>query len=179
MNRKLPTVLESATLFDTFFSVRKDRLLYPDDSIGEYYVLNTVKESVAIIATTKTNEVLVTREYRHAANKVLLGCPGGLVDPGESFLKAAQRELLEETGCKASDLRILGTPYPLPGILEQKMAIVHAKDVTVVQRPELEAQELIEWQFLSIDELKKSIACGQDVDAILCTAFLFYLLTGL
>lgn len=175
MNNTPPTVLETTSLLNTFFSVRKERLQYANNTMGDYYILQTAKESVAIIATTKDNKILTTREYRHAAGKVLLGCPGGSVDPGESFLKAAERELLEETGYTASHFSLIGTTYPLPGVLEQKMAVIHAHDVVITQQPSLQEQEIIESKLLPLEQIKQAILSGGDVDAIFCTALLFYL----
>lgn len=174
MNDTLPTVLESTTIFDNFFVVTKDRLRYPNQTVHDYFVLHTVKQSVAVIATTPNNEIVVTKEYRHAAGRVLLGCPGGLVDEGEEPLEAAERELLEETGFKAKRLTLIGSCFPLPGVLSQTLSIVHAEDVTYSRAPQLERQELIEWQLFSQDELKHMLQQTTDVDAILCSSFFFY-----
>lgn len=177
MNRKLPEVLDSTHLFDAFFSVRKDRLLYPNQNVADYFVVSTTKESVAIIATTKDNRILVTEEYRHPVKSILLGCPGGLVEESETVLAAAKRELLEETGCTADCFELLGSCCPLPGILAQKMAIVHARNVHVAKEPTPDANELIQCHFLPIDTLKEQILNKDAVDGVLCSAFLYYLLS--
>lgn len=175
-NEKLPTLIASQEILNGFFTIRKDQLRYPDSSISDYYVLSTTKESVAVIALNPRNELLVTHEYRHPTNSVLLGCPGGLVDDGESPLEAASRELLEETGCKAKSYEILGSCFPLPGILAQKMTIVLASNTEPFQASAHEEQEVIEWEFMTQNRLQQEIISGKNVDAILCSAFLFFLL---
>lgn len=170
---QLPKLLASDTLFDTFFSVRRDRLLYPSNYEGDYYVLSTAKRSVAIIAEDANGHLLITQEYRHPTKKVLLGCPGGLVDSHESYLDAAKRELLEETGCHADEFTLLATSYPLPGVIDQTMGVVHAKGVKIVSEVQLEAQELIEWAFMPQDALIGAIKRGYAVDGILCSALFF------
>jgi ADP-ribose pyrophosphatase len=173
MSKLLPKLLASDTLFDTFFSVRRDRLLYPNNHEGDYYVLSTVKRSVAIVAQDANGHLLITQEYRHPTKKVLFGCPGGLVDSGESYLEAAKRELREETGCQADELTLLATTYPLPGVLDQTMGIVHAKGVKVVSEKQLDAQEIIDWQFMPHAALIDSVKRGCDIDSILCSALFF------
>lgn len=174
MINKLPTLLQSTELFKNFLTLRKDQLLYPDQTVSDYYVLTTSKESVAIIALNSKGELLITHEYRHPTTRVLLGCPGGLVDEGESVLHAAERELLEETGCTAETFESLGACYPLPGMLEQKMTVVLAKGAYQMQPPKHQEQEVIDWEFMPQNSLQEALLSGRDVDAILCTAFLFY-----
>jgi len=174
--QKKPTLVESTELFNTFVSVRKDRLLYPNDMAHDYYVLTTTKRSVAIIALSQDGRILVTKEYRHPTNTVVLGCPGGLVCDGESFIEAAHRELLEETGCEGSSYEHLGTCYPLPGLLDQTMAVVCVHNSEIKTASALEPQELIEFDFVEPNLLKKKILTENAVDGVLCTAFLFTLL---
>jgi 8-oxo-dGTP pyrophosphatase MutT (NUDIX family) len=142
----------------------------------DYYVLTTTKRSVAIIALSQDNRILVTKEYRHPTNTVVLGCPGGLVHEDESFIEAAHRELLEETGCEGSSYEHLGTCYPLPGLLDQIMAIVFVQNSEIKKASSLEPQELIEFDFVEPKLLKRKILEESAVDAVLCTAFLFALL---
>src|SRR6266446_5632305 len=64
--------------------------------------------SVVVLAvddSSATPRVLLERQYRHAAQGYLWEIPAGRIDPGEQELKAAQRELLEETGYTASKWR--------------------------------------------------------------------------
>jgi 8-oxo-dGTP diphosphatase len=56
--------------------------------------------------------LLIRRRHPPFAGQFAL--PGGFVDPGETTEAAARRELLEETGLQARDLRLLGV-YSKPG----------------------------------------------------------------
>ena len=67
--------------------------------------------AVAISAIDERGELLLVRQYRHAARDLLLEIPAGRLEPGETPLEAARRELREETG-------LAGRFRPLAGALD-------------------------------------------------------------
>jgi 8-oxo-dGTP pyrophosphatase MutT (NUDIX family) len=76
-------------------------------TVSPYYVLEC-PDWVNIVAFTQDDKIILTNEYRHGLGKVCLGLPGGIIDPGDSGAEAAaRRELLEETGFGALELRPL------------------------------------------------------------------------
>jgi ADP-ribose pyrophosphatase len=82
--------------------------------------------SVVVLAvddSAATPRVLLERQYRHAATDYLWELPAGRIDPGENELKAAQRELLEETGYTASHWRRILKFYASPGFVAETMAV--------------------------------------------------------
>jgi ADP-ribose pyrophosphatase len=64
-------------------------------------------DGTRIVVLNDTNEVLLTREYRHELQQEDWRIPGGKIDPGEVPEEAARRELREETGYAAGELRYL------------------------------------------------------------------------
>jgi ADP-ribose pyrophosphatase len=70
---------------------------------------------VAIVPIDEDGDVILVRQYRLAAEEGLLEVPAGLVDEGEDLEAAAQRELQEETGYRADELRRLGGFFVSPG----------------------------------------------------------------
>src|SRR5215467_12370031 len=70
-----------------------------------------------------TPRILLERQYRHAANDYLWELPAGRIDPGEQELKAAQRELIEETGYRATHWRRILKFYATPGFVAETMAV--------------------------------------------------------
>lgn len=169
-----PTTLQSLLVVEDVISVRKDRLLYHNKHEEDYYTVSSAPESVSIVAISTDGKMLITKEYRHAINGYVTGFAGGSVDEGESPLQAARRELLEETGCTATSFEVLGSCYPLPGILAQKMTIVLARGVAKTHEARLQASEVIEARFIPVEELNSLVQKGGSIDGIMCCALHFY-----
>lgn len=82
--------------------------------------------SVVVLAVDESQvvpRILLERQYRHAANGYLWELPAGRIDAGEQELKAAQRELLEETGYTASKWRRILKFYASPGFVAETMSV--------------------------------------------------------
>jgi ADP-ribose pyrophosphatase len=82
--------------------------------------------SVVVLAvddSKTTPRLLLERQYRHAAQDFLWELPAGRIDPGEQELKAAQRELIEETGYRASRWRRILKFYASPGFVAETMSV--------------------------------------------------------
>lgn len=76
--------------------------------LGDYHTLQ-YPDWVSVVALTAEGKVLLVREYRHARRSLMLGFPGGsLASPRETPRRAAERELMEETGHTASHFIELG-----------------------------------------------------------------------
>jgi len=85
--------------------------------------------SVVVLAvddSASTPRVLLERQYRHAAKDFLWELPAGRIDPGENELQAAKRELIEETGYRASRWRRILKFYASPGFVAETMAVYMA-----------------------------------------------------
>jgi ADP-ribose pyrophosphatase len=88
--------------------------------------------SVVVLAVDEsrtTPYVLLERQYRHAANGYLWELPAGRIDPGETALPAAKRELLEETGYTAKHWRRILHFYASPGFVAETMSVYLATGI--------------------------------------------------
>ena len=84
--------------------------------------------AVTIVAITDDRQVLLVRQYRHAAGEALLELPAGTLDRQpdgslEDRLAAAKRELTEETGYRAATWRELATFFTAPGFASELMTM--------------------------------------------------------
>ncbi|MBN35068.1 MAG: NUDIX hydrolase [Rhodospirillaceae bacterium] len=84
-------------------------LALPDGQEVEAYFRVAMRDFAIMYVTTPADDVLTLRLYRHGPRRVERALPGGFIDDGGEPLEAAQRELLEETGFRASDWSSLGS----------------------------------------------------------------------
>jgi ADP-ribose pyrophosphatase len=91
--------------------------------------------AVAIVALDPEERVLLVRQYRHPAGRVLLEIPAGTLerDPASGTTEdpeaAARRELEEETGYRAAGWELLGDFWTAPGFATERMFLYLATDL--------------------------------------------------
>jgi len=90
---------------------------------------------VAMVAIDPDDNVLLVRQWRHAAGQALLEIPAGTLDRGpdgstEDHLGAAKRELEEETGYRAASWQYLAGFYTAPGFTSELMHLYLAEDLS-------------------------------------------------
>ncbi len=165
-------LLFSEIIYKGFFNLREDHLLIKDPFT--YVSVETRSDAVLILPVTPEGRYVLTLEYRYPIQKTLLSIAGGYIDTGETVLKAAARELFEETGYTAPDYQLLGSFYPYPGISSQKLYYVAAENATLTHAPSREPNEQIEIITLTHAELLEKMKSDFPTDGNLCTAlFLF------
>jgi 8-oxo-dGDP phosphatase len=117
-------------------TVRTDRVLMPDGTAAERDVV-VHPGAVAVVALDADDRVLMIRQYRHPVGRLLWEIPAGLRDlDGEPAHRTAQRELLEETGFRASDWRVLVDYFSSPGFSTERLRVFLARDLAEVAESE-------------------------------------------
>jgi len=109
-------------------------------------------------------QVLLERQYRHAAQSMMWELPAGRIDDGETALTAAKRELLEETGFRARQWKRILHFYVSPGFLDETMTIYLARGLQE-GKAQPEADERIAIKFFSLSEAKQMALHGRILDA--------------
>lgn len=126
---------------------------------------------VGVIAVTEERTVFMVSQYRIAAKSMMLEIPAGKLEQGEDPLECGKRELIEETGYKASVFTHLGEYYATPGYCEEKLNIYLARDLTFVGQ-NLDEGEFLNVQTYSLDELYRMVMENQIHDAKTAIAIL-------
>ena len=122
-------VLSSQEVFrGPVFWVTTDRVLEPGGIRARRDIVRH-PGSVVVLAVDKTSRVLLERQYRHAARSYLWELPAGRIDPGESALAGAKRELLEETGYTARSWKRIFRFFASPGFIDETMAVYLARNL--------------------------------------------------
>jgi len=117
--------------------------------------------------------ILLVRQYRLPARQYLWELPAGRVDEGETPLKAAKRELTEETGYRAKSWVKIADFFPSPGFLAEKMTIFLATGLTAGESSPME-DERIETRWFTPRELHQWIKSGKILDAKTMIGFCRY-----
>ena len=113
------------------------------------------------------SHLTLVRQWRHAAGGELLELPAGTIDPGESPLETAQRELREETGLAAASWEEGPGFFTAPGFCTEHLRLflatdLHEPDAGVDERP---SDESIEVSRVGLDEALSAIEDGSIADA--------------
>jgi ADP-ribose pyrophosphatase len=130
--------------------------------------------SVVMLPCFPDGSVLLVRQYRHAARQSLWELPAGTLEPNENPRHAAQRELAEETGYQARQLKLLGEFFPSPGILSEKMRLFEASGL-VPSRARPDADERIRVHRFSRRELRRMVRAGRIHDGKTLVGLLWFL----
>ncbi len=137
----------------TVAALRRDVVRMPDGALVGREVVEH-PGAVAVVALDEADRVLLIRQYRHPARAMLWEIPAGLRDvAGEPLLVTAQRELLEEAGCRAADWRLLADFFPSPGISTERLRVFLARQLTVVPAAERQYVRQHEEAYLTVDWL--------------------------
>jgi len=159
-----PVVAASEQMRNRLITVRTDRVQMPDRNYAERTVV-THPGAVAVLALDDTRRVLMIRQYRHPVERLLWEIPAGLRDAdGESPLRTAQRELLEETGYRAREWHTLVDYFTSPGFSSERIRIFLARGIEPagVVAPEREHEEkFIVADWVPLDEAVRRVLAGK------------------
>ena len=131
--------------------------------------------AVVLVAVDSDERLLLVRQYRRAADQVLLELPAGTREAGEAASATAGRELEEETGYRAGQITRLGGFYSAPGFCTEYLECFLCTDLSPSDA-QPEDDESFEHSRLTIAELQTAIADGQIEDAKTLAGLTLYLL---
>lgn len=120
--------------------------------------------AAAVVPFVSREEILLVRQYRHAAGGWLLEVPAGKLDPGEPPEVCAERETEEEVGYRPGRLIRLGSIITTPGFTDEVVHLFAAHDLTAGQT-ELGPDEVLSVVRIPFAEALARIERGEIEDA--------------
>lgn len=132
------------------------------------------KGAAAVIPVTKEGKILMVRQFRNALDRETLEIPAGALDEAnEPGIECAARELEEETGFRSENLEWLITIRTFVAFCNERVEIYVAKDL-IPSKQNLDADESIDVEAYTIDELKEKIFTGEIEDSKTISALMSY-----
>ena len=141
---------------------------------GRRLVRETVRHpgAVVIVPMLERSRIVFVRQYRRAIDRELLELPAGTLERGEGRISCARRELEEETGWRARELRRIGQFYAAPGFISEQLTVFLARGLTRVKaRPD--PDELVRPVILPLRTALSRIWSGSICDAKTIIGVLF------
>ena len=121
------------------------------------YLRSRGPAAVIIAAITEHDEIILVQEYGIGIEGYEWGLPKGRVDPGETHIEAANRELQEEAGMGAHKLTLLKCMTQSPNYMQHKTQIVVAQNL-FSQRLEGDEPEPLAVQAFKLDDIGELVA---------------------
>jgi ADP-ribose pyrophosphatase len=120
---------------------------------------------VVIIPRTHDGKFVLVEQFRYAIGQDLLEFPAGRLNHGETDpMRAAARELAEETGYSAEKLESLGRVFSAPGFCNERLFIYMATGL-LPGIPHPDEDEFVRIVHLTKEELKHKVEIGEIHDA--------------
>jgi ADP-ribose pyrophosphatase len=158
IGRKIRVAVDTSTTPDGK-TIRRDVVLHPG--------------AVVILPILDSDRIVLLRNHRFAIGETLWEVPAGTLEPGEPLQTCAERELAEETGYVAAKWRSLGYLYASPGVMDEKLHLFVAQELTEgTAQPEPDEQ--LQPVIMRFDEAIRMCLAGEIKDAKTITSLLLW-----
>lgn len=152
------------------FNMAVEKVVLPNGVVKEREVVRH-PGAAAMVPLFDDGNVALIKQYRHAVGEFLWEVPAGTLEPNESPLACARRELVEETGFEAKGLVKVAKILPAPGYTDECIHIFLATGLTPAEQ-QLDDDEVLEVRPTPFDRAIEMIKEGKIQDAKTITGLL-------
>lgn len=173
-------VLKSTALLTRhWMELREDLVSLADGSEQFEFHVVELPSWVAVVALTEDRKLVFVDQYRHASKLVSRELPAGVIEPEETPLAAAQRELLEETGYVAEDWSPLIELLPEPSKVKTRAHFFFARGARRVAEQRPDSTEQIHVVLVDAAAWMDEVASGRLQHGVHLAALLYAARRGL
>jgi len=160
----MPKILSEKSIFKTrLFNIKEAEIKF-DDKILKYEIISGNGQGAVLIVPILGNEIIFIKEYAAAVDDYMITFPKGKIDKDESMYEAANRELQEEIGYKANDVKFIKKIHLAPGYINHVTYIMFAQNLQSSSLPGDEP-EVLEQIRVNKTELKKFLETSEIIDS--------------
>jgi len=157
-------IVDRVTIFKGhLLSIIKKTVENSDHTLWEREVV-TYGGSASVILALYNDKIVFVKQFRPTLEDFILELPAGRIEKNETPIECAKRELEEETGLIAENLRYLCEFYPSPGFVDEKLYLFYA-DQFSKGRVNLDEGEEVNLVLIPKEEAFKYLENGLIVDA--------------
>ncbi|HEX8918859.1 MAG TPA: NUDIX hydrolase [Chloroflexota bacterium] len=175
-NRPEPTITSETVFSGNLITVRKDTVRLSGDKTTTREIV-VHPEVIAVLPVLDDGRIVFVRQFRKAADRIMLELPAGGIDDGETAEEAVRREMVEETGYRVGVTRLVSSFFTSPGFTTELMHFFVATGLEP-GRPTEETDE-IELVTLSLEDALRRMNSGEMADAKTILGLLWYQANGI
>jgi 8-oxo-dGTP pyrophosphatase MutT (NUDIX family) len=153
------------------FRARWDTSESPRTGKEHRFIILDSPDWINIIPLTSEGKVVFVEQYRHGDESITLEVPGGMVDPGETPLQAALRELHEETGYASDGTVHLGSVAPNPAFLNNRCHSFVTFNARRVMAQAFDGTEDIALHEIALADVPELVHTGKITHSLTIAAF--------
>ncbi|MDR1689883.1 MAG: NUDIX hydrolase [Clostridiales bacterium] len=153
-------------------NIKHDLITAPDggEMLREVVISH---EAAAVVPVNEKGDIIFVRQYRHPAGKLVLEIPAGIIEEGEKPTDCAIRELREETGHNAVNIRYISGFHSTIGFCTEVIHLFIA-DCVIGGSQKLDADEFVSVEIYTPQKALEMIKNGEIFDGKTIAGVLFY-----
>jgi len=161
-------------IFETkVFTLIKKEVVFPDGRKGKFDAVEH-RGSVAIVPLLHNKEIILIKQIRPTIEREIYEIPAGTLEKGETPSSCARRELIEETGFRAGQIRKIGELYLAPGYSTEKIHIFLSRvSRSLPNKTKLDRDEYIKPITMPLCQAMSMVWDGKILDAKTVVGLLF------
>lgn len=160
----MPKILKKKSLFKTkLFNIEQADIEF-EDEVLKYEIISGNNDGAVLVVPIIGSEIIFIKEYAAAVDNYMITLPKGKIDKDESMYEAANRELQEEIGYKANNIKFIKKIYLAPGYIDHITYLMFAEGL---QSSSLlgDEPEILEQIRVNKDELQKFLDESEIIDS--------------
>lgn len=166
------TVSKETIYSGKIIDVELQQVRLPDGRFSKREIIRHAS-AVAILAVDDDENVYLVEQFRKPIDSLILEIPAGHVEEGEDPAYTALRELREETGMVAEEIKLLNRYYSSPGFTDEVIYFFIAKKLTESVQS-LDKDEFINVKKIPFDELLRMVKENEIADGKAVLAAYYY-----